>query len=100
MENLQSLALAAGLAWASGIRLYAAIFIVGNFGNGNLFVDSSEYAKIVYLAATGRIKRGAVQHDCISAIALERFDHASVEVVEKRIVVVKAVSHWATAFRF
>ena len=32
MENLQSLALAAGLAWASGIRLYAAIFIVGLVG--------------------------------------------------------------------
>ncbi|MGH8041856.1 MAG: DUF4126 domain-containing protein [Rudaea sp.] len=32
MENLQSLALAAGLAWASGIRLYAAIFLVGLLG--------------------------------------------------------------------
>lgn len=32
MENLQSLALASGLAWASGIRLYAAIFIVGLLG--------------------------------------------------------------------
>ncbi|WP_347259396.1 DUF4126 domain-containing protein [Rudaea sp.] len=29
MEHLQQLALASGLAWASGIRLYAAIFIVG-----------------------------------------------------------------------
>jgi hypothetical protein len=32
MEHLQSLALAAGLAWASGLRLYAAIFIVGLVG--------------------------------------------------------------------
>lgn len=32
MENLHTLALAAGLAWASGIRLYAAIFIVGLLG--------------------------------------------------------------------
>ncbi len=32
MENLQSLALAGGLAWASGIRLYAAIFVVGLLG--------------------------------------------------------------------
>jgi hypothetical protein len=32
MEHLQSLALAAGLAWASGLRLYAAIFIVGLLG--------------------------------------------------------------------
>ena len=32
MEHLQQLALASGLAWASGIRLYAAIFIVGLLG--------------------------------------------------------------------
>ena len=32
MENLQSMALAAGLAWASGIRVYAAIFVVGLLG--------------------------------------------------------------------
>lgn len=32
MERLQALALAGGLAWASGIRLYAAIFIVGLLG--------------------------------------------------------------------
>jgi hypothetical protein len=32
MEQLQALALAGGLAWASGIRLYAAVFIVGLLG--------------------------------------------------------------------
>jgi hypothetical protein len=32
MESLQQMALAAGLAWASGIRLYAAIFIAGVIG--------------------------------------------------------------------
>jgi len=32
MEPLQSLALAAGLAWASGVRMYAAVFIVGLIG--------------------------------------------------------------------
>jgi Domain of unknown function (DUF4126) len=32
MQHLQQMALAAGLAWASGIRLYAAIFIVGLLG--------------------------------------------------------------------
>lgn len=32
MEHLQQLALAAGLSWASGIRLYAAVFIVGLLG--------------------------------------------------------------------
>jgi hypothetical protein len=32
MEHLPTLALAAGLAWASGVRVYAAIFIVGLLG--------------------------------------------------------------------
>ncbi|MGB8337711.1 MAG: DUF4126 domain-containing protein [Burkholderiales bacterium] len=32
MDNLQSIALAAGLGWASGIRLYAVLFIVGLVG--------------------------------------------------------------------
>lgn len=32
MENLQTLALAAGLAWASGLRLYAALFLTGLLG--------------------------------------------------------------------
>ena len=32
MESLSQLSLAAGLAWASGIRLYATIFIVGMLG--------------------------------------------------------------------
>jgi hypothetical protein len=32
MDQLQQVAMAAGLAWASGIRLYAGIFIVGLLG--------------------------------------------------------------------
>ena len=32
MESLQQMALAAGLAWASGIRLYAAVFVAGLLG--------------------------------------------------------------------
>jgi Domain of unknown function (DUF4126) len=32
MDNLQSIAMAAGLGWASGIRLYAVLFIVGLVG--------------------------------------------------------------------
>ena len=32
MEQIQQLALAAGLAWASGIRLYAGVFVVGLLG--------------------------------------------------------------------
>jgi hypothetical protein len=47
----------------------------------------------MYLAAAGGIKGGAVQHDGMFAFALQRFDHVSVELEEKRIVVVKAFSH-------
>lgn len=32
MESLQHIGLAAGLAWASGIRLYAAVFLAGLLG--------------------------------------------------------------------
>ncbi|MCQ4165907.1 DUF4126 domain-containing protein [Tahibacter harae] len=32
MDLLQSIALATGLAWASGIRLYAAVFLIGLLG--------------------------------------------------------------------
>lgn len=32
MDQLQQIALAAGLSWASGIRLYATVFIVGMLG--------------------------------------------------------------------
>ena len=42
MDQLQQMALAAGLSWASGIRLYATVFIVGmlgRFGYVHLPVD-------------------------------------------------------------
>ena len=32
MDTLHAYALAAGLAWASGIRLYAAVFLAGLLG--------------------------------------------------------------------
>jgi Domain of unknown function (DUF4126) len=32
MENLQAIAMAAGLGWASGIRLYAVLFVIGLAG--------------------------------------------------------------------
>lgn len=35
MDAIPSIALAAGLAWASGIRLYAAVFVVGVLGKFN-----------------------------------------------------------------
>lgn len=70
----------------------ASIFLVRDFANGDLLAFSGQDAKIVNLAAAGRIKRGAVEHDGRPSIAVERFDHASVKVVKKRIVIVEAIS--------
>jgi hypothetical protein len=46
MEHLQSLALAAGLAWASGVRMYAAVFIVGLIGRLG-FVHLPEHLQLL-----------------------------------------------------
>jgi len=46
MDMLQQLALAGGLAWASGIRLYAAIFIVGALGRLG-YVDLPDHLLIL-----------------------------------------------------
>jgi len=73
---------------------YASIFLVGNFSNGDLLAIGCQHSKIVNLAAAGRIKSSAIEHDGRSAIALKGFDHASVKVVKKRIVIVEAFSHW------
>ena len=72
----------------------ASIFFVGNFRDGDLLAIGCQHAKVVHLSAAGGIKSRAVKHDGGLAIAVKSFDHASVEVVEKRIVVVEAVSHW------
>ena len=56
MEHLQQIALAAGLAWASGVRLYAAIFIVGllgRFGYVHLPADLNLLEHNWVLAASG-----------------------------------------------
>jgi hypothetical protein len=71
----------------------ASSFIVGNFSNHYLLAAGGDYAKIVNLAAACWIESSTVEHDGSPAIAIERFDHASIEVVEKRIVIVEAVSH-------
>jgi hypothetical protein len=71
----------------------AAIFFVGNFRDGDLLAIGLQHSKIVDLAAACWIKSGTVKHDGGSAIADERFDHAGVEVVKKRVVVIEAVSH-------
>src|SRR3954466_10147967 len=71
----------------------ASIFLVGNFGNRDLLALGGEHSEIVHLAAACGIKSGTVKHNGCPAIAVERFDHTSIEVVEKRIVVVKALGH-------
>jgi carboxypeptidase C (cathepsin A) len=71
----------------------ASSFIVGNFSNHYLLAAGGDYAKIVNLAAACRIKSCAVENYGMFAVASERFNDTSVEVVEKRIVVIKAVSH-------
>jgi hypothetical protein len=48
----------------------------------------------MHLTATRRIKSGPVKHDCHPATAVKRFDHTSVEVAKKRIVIIEAISHW------
>src|SRR5437868_6083372 len=69
----------------------APIFLVRNFGNGNLLAFGGQRTEIVYLPAARRIERSAVEHDGSPAVAIECFDHASVEVVEERVVIVEAV---------
>jgi hypothetical protein len=71
----------------------ASSFIVGNFSNRYLLAARGDYAKIMHLAAACWIKSSTVEHDGSPAIAIECFDHASIEVVKKRIVIVEAVSH-------
>jgi len=80
--------------WPSGKMQNASIFLVSNFGNIDLLSVGGQLAKVMNLAATGRIESSAIKHNSRSAIAFEDFDHTSVEVVEKRVVIVKAISHW------
>ena len=71
----------------------AAIFFVGNFGNGDLLAIGQHHSQIVNLTAAGGIKRRAVEHNCRSAAAIKNFNNLGVKVVEKRVVIVKSFSH-------
>src|SRR6185437_10350513 len=48
----------------------------------------------MHLAAAGGIEGCTVEQYGMFAGAGKRFDYASLKVAEKRIVVIKAVSHW------
>jgi len=52
-----------------------------------------EPSNVEHLAAAGGIKRCAIENHSVTSVALQGFDHASIELVEKGIVVVEAVSH-------
>lgn len=70
MESLSQLALAGGLAWASGIRLYATILIVGLLGRYG-YLDLPESLELVQhnwvLAAAGVMAVGEFLADKIPA---------------------------------
>jgi hypothetical protein len=70
MESLSQLALAGGLAWASGIRLYATILIVGLLGRYG-YLDLPESLELVQhtwvLAAAGVMAVGEFLADKIQA---------------------------------
>jgi hypothetical protein len=71
----------------------ASVFFVGDFSDGDRFAVGCEHADIMDLAAAGGIKRGPIKYDSKPALALKSFDYASVEVVEERVAIVKAVGH-------
>src|SRR5262249_48096258 len=72
----------------------AAIFFVRDVDNRNFPVAGErELSRVMDLATASRIERRAVQHHGVPAVTLERLDHAGVEVVEERIVVVETLGH-------
>src|SRR5437867_2518384 len=76
----------------------AAVFFVGYFADRQLaLVFKEKPARIVNLTAIRRIKGRAIENDGVPAFALHRFEHTSVEVVEKRVVIVETVGHWEPA---
>ena len=54
----------------SGKMKDASVFLIGNLGDGNLLSLGKQHAEIVHLAATGRVKRRAVEHDRGPAVAV------------------------------
>jgi hypothetical protein len=71
----------------------APVFVVGDLNNRDLPSIGNKRAKIVHLAAAGGIERSSIKHNRVLPIARKRFDHAGIEVVEKRVVVIEAFSH-------
>src|SRR6266700_273134 len=77
-----------------GVMKDAALIFISHFDHGYFpFVREDEQACIVHLPATGGIKRSTIQHDGVLAFAFHGFNHASIEVVEKRIVIVESLGH-------
>lgn len=70
MESLSQIALAAGLAWASGFRLYAAVFVVGLLGRFD-YLDLPQHLTVLehdwVLAASGVMLFGEFLADKVPA---------------------------------
>ncbi|ANB16126.1 DUF4126 domain-containing protein [Dokdonella koreensis] len=70
MESLSQIALAAGLAWASGFRLYAAVFVVGLLGRFG-YLDLPQHLAVLehdwVLAASGVMLFGEFLADKVPA---------------------------------
>lgn len=70
MESLSQIALAAGLAWASGFRLYAAVFVVGLLGRFG-YLDLPQHLAVLehdwVLAASGVMLSGEFLADKVPA---------------------------------
>jgi hypothetical protein len=72
----------------------AAIFFVGNLDNRHFpFVSEHHPAGVMHLSSAGGIEGRTIEYDGMPSIMRERFDNASVELVEERIAVVEAVVH-------
>src|SRR6185437_2210699 len=70
-----------------------SIFLVRDVRNSNLLSFRNQQTKIVHLSAAGGIKSCAVEHDGMLPLTLDRLQHTSIKVVEKRIVVIEPFGH-------
>ena len=72
MDLIHQIAIGAGLAWASGIRLYAVVFLAGVLGHFN----------IVHLPDGLHVLMHPIVMSVAGALFLLEFDHAQAAIVE------------------
>src|SRR5215469_5537690 len=82
------------LNWLGSEMENSSILFLGCLHNRHFpSVVQNKFSGVVDLSAAGGIKSCAIQHNGASSLALRSFQHPGVEVVEKRIVIVKTISH-------